>query len=559
MCDCNQAVEESKAQPEEPVETVVQTCPEPTTGPVVGIGFSFHPVLFNAGQNPAEMTDFEVQDGDEFADQHLLADGLSAAVVEVHLLKLTDAGQLNGAEPELAGAAEHSSEGDVVVTLASSEFGKLKYGNQEGQEVKIPVADISGGQSSREKDAATTLLFITSTGVGTTKLTGDFDGNCSYQHGEAFSLPAAAALEKELTVGSRAVAKGKKGYDALKAQWYLRRFGFVSHDVTAQRSNGPNSEWTSIADLALDGDFGTRSSSACREFQLVARTGYRNRTTIGVAVTFTAAVAESVSAEAAAEMAVWHENAYTVEAYHGITELNYENNGNRTEVDTKIVYGVLTVDDAARGHLTIIDPIGQIQATIDSHNLVIADQYRSAIRLFERGTLVFRLHDSDPAELLEPVEINPTLRTNVIATMAALRREQAAAHLGATARDVRLYSAYRSWADQAAHYNQGRTTPGAIVTNAPAGSSWHNYGVAVDLVFCTQNGASSWPNGNNWARNGAVGVANGLHWGGNWTTFIDRPHLQVPAADSPSQTIKDAYNNTQGTVLQKLQAVWALI
>jgi hypothetical protein len=142
--------------------------------------------------------------------------------------------------------------------------------------------------------------------------------------------------------------------------------------------------------------------------------------------------------------------------------------------------------------------------------------------------------------------------------MAALRREQAAAHLGAAARDVRLSSAYRGWAEQAALYAQGRTAPGNIVTNAPAGSSWHNYGLAVDMVFCTQNGESSWPDGNNWARIGAVGVANGLYWGGNWTS-PDRPHLQVPAAGSPNQTMKNTYNNTQGTVLQKLQAVWALI
>ena len=525
---------------------------------MVGIGFSFHPVLFKVGQNPAKMADFEVLNGDEFTDKYLLADGLSSAVVQVHLLKLTDQGQLTGAQPELAGSAEHSNTGYVVVTLASGDFGKLKYGNQEGKEVKIPVADISRGQSSREKDAATTLLYMTSTKVGTTTLSGYFAGDCSYQHGEAFSLPAGSALQKELTVGSRVVAIGKKGYDALKAQWYLRRFRFVSHNVVNQSSTGPLSEWTDIADLVLNGDFDARSGRACREFQLVSRTSYRNRTNTGVAVTFTAAVGESVSAEAAAEMAVWHEHAYTVEVYHGITELNYENSGTRTEVATKIVYGVLSVGDDARGYLTITNPIGQTQATIDNHTFVIADQYRSAIRLFERATLLFRLHDSDPARLLEPAEINPTLRTNVIATMATLRREQAAAHLGATARDVRLSSAYRGWAEQAALYNQGRTTPGNIVTNAQAGESWHNYGLAVDMVFCTQNGESNWPDGNSWASIGAAGAANGLSWGGNWGS-PDRPHLQLPAAGSPNQTMKNTYNNTPGTVLQKLQAVWALI
>jgi hypothetical protein len=40
----------------------------------------------------------------------------------------------------------------------------------------------------------------------------------------------------------------------------------------------------------------------------------------------------------------------------------------------------------------------------------------------------------------------------------------------------------RTFAEQAKLYFQGRTTPGPIVTNAPAGSSLHNFGCAVDVV-----------------------------------------------------------------------------
>jgi len=49
---------------------------------------------------------------------------------------------------------------------------------------------------------------------------------------------------------------------------------------------------------------------------------------------------------------------------------------------------------------------------------------------------------------------------------------------GATAE---VLSGLRSYQQQAALYAQGRTKPGKIVTNARPGSSWHNYGLAIDL------------------------------------------------------------------------------
>lgn len=41
---------------------------------------------------------------------------------------------------------------------------------------------------------------------------------------------------------------------------------------------------------------------------------------------------------------------------------------------------------------------------------------------------------------------------------------------------------YRSGARQDQLYAQGRTRPGEIVTNAKAGQSAHNYGLAVDIT-----------------------------------------------------------------------------
>ena len=48
---------------------------------------------------------------------------------------------------------------------------------------------------------------------------------------------------------------------------------------------------------------------------------------------------------------------------------------------------------------------------------------------------------------------------------------------------VRVTRGYSSFAEQKALYDQGRTTPGKIVTNAKPGMSFHNFGLAVDFAF----------------------------------------------------------------------------
>lgn len=46
---------------------------------------------------------------------------------------------------------------------------------------------------------------------------------------------------------------------------------------------------------------------------------------------------------------------------------------------------------------------------------------------------------------------------------------------------VCIVQGLRTFAQQQAIYDQGRTTPGPVVTKAQAGQSYHNYGIAVDL------------------------------------------------------------------------------
>lgn len=93
--------------------------------------------------------------------------------------------------------------------------------------------------------------------------------------------------------------------------------------------------------------------------------------------------------------------------------------------------------------------------------------------------------------------------------------------------EVGIFQGYRSWGEQDALYAQGRTKPGKIVTKAKGGQSWHNFGIAVDMVF-KEKGQWSWSAGFPWYKIGALGKKLGLEWGGDWESFQDKPHFQWP-------------------------------
>jgi peptidoglycan L-alanyl-D-glutamate endopeptidase CwlK len=105
------------------------------------------------------------------------------------------------------------------------------------------------------------------------------------------------------------------------------------------------------------------------------------------------------------------------------------------------------------------------------------------------------------------------------------------AFLGAQGVSVEVISGLRSWQAQAALYAQGRTKPGPIVTNARPGSSWHNYGLAIDLgLFKAKKylDESSPKEANRlYSQIGKIAAQYGIEWGGSWATFKDIPHFQV--------------------------------
>lgn len=47
--------------------------------------------------------------------------------------------------------------------------------------------------------------------------------------------------------------------------------------------------------------------------------------------------------------------------------------------------------------------------------------------------------------------------------------------------EIKIIATLRDWQEQQNIYNQGRTTPGPIVSNATPGNSIHNWGCAFDV------------------------------------------------------------------------------
>lgn len=87
---------------------------------------------------------------------------------------------------------------------------------------------------------------------------------------------------------------------------------------------------------------------------------------------------------------------------------------------------------------------------------------------------------------------------------------------------------YRTFEESDKLYQQGRTTPGEIVSNAKAGQSWHNYGLAVDFALVI-NGETIWNQNNpHWSTVVNIFKSHGFNWGGDFAgSFKDYPHLEM--------------------------------
>lgn len=121
----------------------------------------------------------------------------------------------------------------------------------------------------------------------------------------------------------------------------------------------------------------------------------------------------------------------------------------------------------------------------------------------------------------------------------------------------RLYSGLRTFDEQAKLYGKGRTEAELIsvnvdkkyaqpnekrVTNARPGTSFHNYGLAFDGVEI-RDGQAQW-NSSNEQTIVSTGKKYGFFWGGDFKSFIDKPHFEDQQYGN-IQTLLSLYNSNQ--------------
>lgn len=115
----------------------------------------------------------------------------------------------------------------------------------------------------------------------------------------------------------------------------------------------------------------------------------------------------------------------------------------------------------------------------------------------------------------------------------------------------------RTWEEQDALYARGRTVPPIgprhIVTKAKGGQSYHNFGLAFDIVVLDAVGKADWDATHPaWTRAAELGKSVGLEWGGDWKGFKDRPHFQYVGGISLAEC-RELY------AAGGLNAVWARV
>lgn len=98
----------------------------------------------------------------------------------------------------------------------------------------------------------------------------------------------------------------------------------------------------------------------------------------------------------------------------------------------------------------------------------------------------------------------------------------------------RFTQVLRTIAEQDALYAQGRTKAGLIVTNAKGGSSYHNFGLAVDVCLIIDGKTASWDFNGDYDKDKVADLVevvqifkkHGWKWGGDFKSFKDKPHFE---------------------------------
>ena len=131
----------------------------------------------------------------------------------------------------------------------------------------------------------------------------------------------------------------------------------------------------------------------------------------------------------------------------------------------------------------------------------------------------------------------------VVRAKALQGLELADKHIGKNR--IRYTQTIRAFKEQADLFALGRSKAGKIVTNASAGRSYHNYGLAIDFCLIAPDGKNiSWSRTEDldkdgkadWGEFAAIMEGLGFEWGGRWK-FKDYPHLELNRINGVRYTI----------------------
>jgi len=147
--------------------------------------------------------------------------------------------------------------------------------------------------------------------------------------------------------------------------------------------------------------------------------------------------------------------------------------------------------------------------------------------------------------------LHPQIRQEVISLI-----DWAETKLANTA--IRIVQGFRSFEEQDVLYAQGRTKPGARVTNSKGGQSYHCYGLAIDFALLYDkdgNGTYEVLSWNLLADFDKDGEADWMEvvnifedhnytWGGRFNSIKDNPHLEKTFGNN-WKVLLDRYNKKQ--------------
>ncbi|MEM9441966.1 MAG: M15 family metallopeptidase, partial [Pseudomonadota bacterium] len=141
------------------------------------------------------------------------------------------------------------------------------------------------------------------------------------------------------------------------------------------------------------------------------------------------------------------------------------------------------------------------------------------------------------------INMNPDFVVLVNGLIAGLRGD---------GHDVRVIAGFRSFADQQERFERGRLKSGPIITEAAPGHSWHNYGLAVDIILNDDQGDPAWPEVSSpfWQCLAEAALARGAVWGGH---FGFPAHIEY----HPALARKDAGSLIEDFECFGLEMVWS--